>query len=90
LSFELGINTTLEFHQPRRTDLILFHSLQSFTDKFWAWAHEMVGSSKHGDLVRLLAGARSAAKQIEYMKEYGTSHPPEYLPKGKDDEVDVS
>lgn len=46
----------------------------------------MVGSSKHGDLVRLLAGARSAAKQIEYMKEYGTSHPPEYLPKSSTNE----
>ena len=48
---------------------------KTVTDKFWAWAHEMVGSGNHGDLVRLWAGGRSASNQIEYIKHYGSASP---------------
>ena len=51
------------------------------TDKFWAWAHEMVGSGNHGDLVRLWAGGRAAANQIEFIKEYGSAHPNDQITK---------
>jgi hypothetical protein len=48
---------------------------KSFTDKFCAWAHEVIGSNKHGDLLRLLAGAKQASHQMEYMKQYGSAMP---------------
>lgn len=44
-------------------------------DKFCAWAFETLGGGKHGDLMRVLAGAKSAANQIEYVKKYGSAKP---------------
>jgi digalactosyldiacylglycerol synthase len=46
-----------------------------FTDKFIAWALETVGSGTHGDVVRSLAGAKGAAGQIEYVRQFGSSNP---------------
>jgi hypothetical protein len=34
-----------------------------------------LGSGKHGDAMRLLAGAGSAANQIEYTTKYGSALP---------------
>ena len=34
-----------------------------------------VGSGKHEDLVRLLAGGDTAANQMEYMKQHGSALP---------------
>ena len=48
---------------------------KSFTDKFCAWAHDVIGSNKHSDLLRLLAGAKQASNQMEYMKQYGSAMP---------------
>ena len=48
---------------------------KTFADRFCAWSHHIVGSGQHGDIVRLLAGGRAAANQIEYMKQYGSALP---------------
>ena len=48
---------------------------RSSTDRFLAWLLEQMGSGLHGDLVRLLAGGRAAASQIEYTKKYGSALP---------------
>lgn len=56
-----------------KADLSLANSKM---DKFCMWAFETIGGGKHGDLLRLLAGAKSAANQIEYVKKFGTSSPP--------------
>eukprot|EP01039_Chlorochromonas_danica_P006576 gene6576-7266_t len=47
----------------------------SFTDKFFTWMLELLGTGKHGDTVRTLAGGRSAANQIEYINRFGTALP---------------
>ena len=39
------------------------------------WFHDLIGSGRHGDLVRLIAGGRSASGQIEYVKQYGSANP---------------
>jgi hypothetical protein len=51
------------------------YTSKSLMDKFCAWAFETLGGGKHGDLMRVLAGAKSAANQIEYVKKYGSSKP---------------
>lgn len=48
---------------------------KSFTDKFCLWTHHLIGTGKHGDLVRFLMGGGSVSKQIEYMKEHGSANP---------------
>jgi hypothetical protein len=48
---------------------------KTFADRFAAWSHHLVGSGKYGDLMRLLAGGKTVANQIEYMKTYGSAHP---------------
>lgn len=44
-------------------------------DKFCLWALDSAGSGMHGDLVRLIAGGKTAASQNEYVKKYGTALP---------------
>ena len=48
---------------------------KSFTDRFCLWTHHLIGTGKHGDLVRFLMGGGSVSKQIEYMKEHGSANP---------------
>eukprot|EP01031_Cornospumella_fuschlensis_P030849 gene30849-37280_t len=48
---------------------------KTFSDKFFAWLLELLGAGKHGDTVRSLAGARSAANQIEYINKFKTASP---------------
>ena len=48
-----------------------------FYDKFVAWAHEGISKGRHGDLIRSLAGGRSAAGQHEFAGEFGTSADPQ-------------
>ena len=51
---------------------------KKLTDRFTAWVLESVNHGHpllSGDLLRALAGAKSASNQIEYMKQYGTSAP---------------
>lgn len=59
-------------------------------DKFCAWALEAAGSGSHGDLVRLIAGGKTAAAQIEYVKKYGTALPTPMLVPEDDDDVMVA
>lgn len=47
----------------------------SFTDKFIAWMLEHIGSGTYGDTLRLLAGGKNAANQIEFISKYGTASP---------------
>lgn len=46
-----------------------------FTDKFIAWVLEQVGGGKYGDTLRLLAGGKNAANQIEFINQYGSARP---------------
>eukprot|EP01038_Epipyxis_sp_PR26KG_P007135 gene7135-9735_t len=48
---------------------------KSFTDKFIAWAVELIGSGSHGDMVRSILGGKSASNQIEHMNRYGSALP---------------
>lgn len=48
-----------------------------FYDKFVAWAHEGISRGRHGDLIRSLAGGRSAAGQFEFAGEFGASADPQ-------------
>lgn len=43
------------------------------TNKVIGWVHEAVSRGAHGDLVRLLAGGRSAANQMEFIREHGSA-----------------
>ena len=52
-----------------------------FLDKFIAWAHEGLSKGKHGDMIRTLAGGRSAAGQHVYTGEYGFAADPESVIK---------
>lgn len=53
---------------------------KNLMDKFCAWAFEAAGSGRHGDLVRLLGGAKSASNQIEYVSKYGSALPIPLIP----------
>lgn len=48
---------------------------QSYTDKFVAWLLEALTSGQHGDLVRLMAGGKSAAMQLDHINKYGSARP---------------
>lgn len=54
--------------------------------------HTWIGSGAHGDTVRLMAGARQVANQIDYVREHGTASPTpikisdEILPVDEEDE----
>lgn len=66
------INRFLQASMITKADVSISKSKM---DRFCAWAFEQAVASKHGDLMRLLAGAKSAANQIEYVKKYGNGLP---------------
>ena len=47
----------------------------TFSDKFSLWLHDVATAGTHGDIIRNIAGGKSAALQLEFIREFGTSDP---------------
>lgn len=43
------------------------------TNQMIGWMHEAVSKGAHGDIVRLLAGGKGAASQMEFIKKHGSA-----------------
>jgi digalactosyldiacylglycerol synthase len=60
---------------------------QQNTNKFIGWIHEVMSRGDHGDLMRMMAGGRGVASQMEYMKEHGTAKANYSLSEDKEENV---
>ena len=56
----------------------MYHRSKEFhsTNAIIKWVHDTVSKGAHGDFVRLLAGGRAAASQMEYIKKFGSARVP--------------